>query len=51
MLNIGDTLRDNRYKIIYEISTGSIAGVFLARDQVTRELFSIKVIERKPGEH
>jgi len=51
MLNIGDTLRDNRYKIIYEISTGSIAGVFLARDQVTRELFAIKVIERKPGEH
>jgi|GEM_PF-3184602 len=51
MLTVGDTLREGRYRILFTLSESKQASIFLARDEETRELFAVKVIQRKAGEH
>jgi serine/threonine protein kinase len=51
MLTVGETLREGRYKILFPIAEKPTSSIFLARDEENRELYAIKVIQRKSGEH
>lgn len=51
MIKVGDSLRNNHYKLIHLIAESPATTLFIGLDTETRELLAIKVVERKVGWH
>ena len=44
-LQIGETLKDSRYKILHKLGFGSWSTVWLARDQLEPSYVSVKIVD------